>query len=80
MSWQIQWGYAALAALRSMPWRQAAYVDAAVQRLAAKNQGHLVRVPQVHPYGARLYAGPFVAFLTLDPDAGELTVWFVYRR
>ncbi len=80
MSWSIQWSFAARAALRSMPWRQAAFIDSAVQRLATKNEGHLVRAPAVHPNGARLYAGPYVAVLTLDPDAGELVVWYVYRR
>lgn len=80
MSWSIAWGFAARATLRSLPWRQAAQVDAAVLRLAHENEGEIVRVPQIHPYGVRLYTSPFVLFLTLDPYAAELTVWYVYRR
>lgn len=43
MKWRVEWSYPALAALRAIPWRQAARVDAAVQRLAEHNEGELCR-------------------------------------
>ncbi len=80
MIWEIEWGFAARAALRALPWKQAAQIDAAVLRLAHESEGDLIRVPQVHPFGARLYTGPFALFLTLDPYTAKLVVWYIYRR
>ena len=77
--WRIEWSHAALAALRAMPWRQAARVDAAVQRLVATNEGDLVRAHN-HPTGARLRVPPYVVYLTFDRQAGVLSVWYVYRN
>lgn len=79
MSWQIEWSPAAIAALRAIPWRQAARVDAAVQRLAATSEGDLVRVTD-HPTAARLRLPPYVVYLNLDRQTGILSVWYVYRR
>ena len=79
-SWRIRWGFAALAALRAMPLRQAERVDAAVLRLATRNEGKLAHVPDIHPFGGRLYVGEYVVFLTLNEAESELVVWYVYRR
>lgn len=78
MNWRIEWSHAAIAALRAIPWRQAARVDAAVQRLAMANEGNLLRAKN-HPTGARLRVPPYVVYLSLDRQAGILNVWYVYR-
>lgn len=78
MTWRIEWSHAAIAALRAIPWRQAARVDAAVQRLATTNEGELMRATN-HPNGARLRVSPYVVYLTLERQSGVLCVWYVYR-
>jgi mRNA-degrading endonuclease RelE of RelBE toxin-antitoxin system len=79
MTWRIDWSHPALAALRSIPWRDAARVDAAVQRLALLNEGEILRVKE-HPTAARLRVGPYIAYINLDRFSGTLSVWHVYRH
>lgn len=78
MSWRIEWSHAGVVSLRSIPWRHAERVDAAVQRLAREHEGDLVRVKD-NPIAARLRVPPYIAYITLDPHEGLLTVWYVYR-
>lgn len=78
MTWRIVWSHAGLRSLQAIPWRQAERVDAAVQRLARENEGDLIRV-QDNPRAARLRVPPYIAYITLDPQEGLLTVWCIYR-
>lgn len=78
MTWQVEWSHAALAALRAIPWRDAARIDFAVQRLATKQEGDLVRVED-RPTAARLRVAPYVVYLNLDRFSGILSVWYIYR-
>jgi hypothetical protein len=78
MNWHIEWSHPAIAALHSMPWRDAARIDAAVQRLAMSLEGDFVRVKD-HPTAARLRIPPYIAYLNFDRFAGTLSVWYVYR-
>lgn len=79
MSWDLAWSHAAVAALRAIPWRDAARVDAAVQQLARTQEGDLVRDAN-HPTGARLRVPPYIVYLSFERDVGLLRVWYVYRR
>jgi hypothetical protein len=73
------WTPAAWAALRAMPWREAARVDAAVQRFATTGEGQLSRVFARDPRALRLRVSPYAVRLFLDPEAGSLTVGWVFR-
>ena len=79
MSWDLKWRPAAIAALRAMPWRQAARVDRAVMRFATKGEGWVERV-EGDPTGLRLHAPPYVAILDVDSETTRLRVLAVYRR
>lgn len=79
MTWRIEWSAVASATLRAMPWRDAARVDAAVQKLAKDQEGDLVRLKD-HPTAAKLRISPYVIYLNFDQFEGTLTVWFVYRQ
>jgi hypothetical protein len=65
--------------LRAIPWRDAARIDAAVQNLASKQEGELVRIKD-HPTAAKLRVGPHLVYLNFDQFDGTLTVWFIYRN
>jgi hypothetical protein len=65
--------------LRLIPWREAARVDAAVQRLAETGEGDLEWVDGSRA-DYRLFVAPFVVLLELDPDAALMQVWSVSRR
>ena len=78
MAWRIEWSHAATAALRAIPWRDAARVDAAVQRLATDQEGELVRIKD-HPTAAKLRIRQYVVYLNFNRFDGTLTIWFVYR-
>jgi len=77
---EIFWTPAALWALRAMPWRDAARVDAAVQQLALTGEGQLTRVYENDPRALRLHVSPYAVRLYLDPDAGALTVGWIFRE
>lgn len=78
MTWQVQWSHPARAVLRAIPWRDATRIDAAVQRLATKHEGDIVRVKD-HPTIARLRITPYVVYLNFDRFNGVLGVWYIYR-
>ncbi len=71
--------HAALWALRAMPWRDAARLDAAVQRFAVTGEGALTGVYAGDPRALRLRVHPYAIRLFLDPETGVLTVCWVYR-
>jgi len=78
-TWRLKWRPAAIAALRAMPWRQAARVDAAVMHFAATGKGWVEGV-QGDPRGLRLHAPPYVAILQAEPEETRLQVLAIYRR
>jgi mRNA-degrading endonuclease RelE of RelBE toxin-antitoxin system len=78
MTWSVEWSHAATAALRAIPCRDAARIDAAVQRLAKEQKGDIVRVKD-HPTAARLRVAPYVVYLNFDRFNGILGVWYIYR-
>ncbi len=79
MSWRVEWLEPAVQSLRQMPWRQAARVDAAVQRFAETGEGQVARLSTDDAVTLRLRVSPYVARLTLDPSERTLFVWIVYR-
>ena len=44
--WEVVWSHAGLWALRELPWRDAARIDAAVMRFEATNEQALQRIQQ----------------------------------
>lgn len=78
MLWQIEWSHVAAATLRAIPWRDAARIDAAVQKLAKDQEGELVRI-KAHPTAAKMQVGRYVVYLNFDRFDGTLMVWFVFR-
>jgi hypothetical protein len=79
MSWRVEWFEPAIQSLRQIPWRDAARVDAAVQRFAATSEGDVVRLPVDDAVTLRIRVRPYAARVTLDPIDGVLHVWIVYR-
>lgn len=77
---ELFWTPAACHALREMPWREAACVDAAVQAFARTGEGRLTRVHERDPRSLRLHVPPYAVRLYLDPDAGRLTVGWIFRE
>jgi hypothetical protein len=71
--WQIEWSYGAVAALKMIPWRQAARVDAAVQCFARTGEGNIEWIGAGRD--ARLYVPPYVVKLDLNFDARLIRVW-----
>jgi mRNA-degrading endonuclease RelE of RelBE toxin-antitoxin system len=81
MSWDIAWSDAAVESLQRIPsWRDAARVDAAVQRFAATGEGDVARLPTDHATTLRLRVGPYTARLTLNRPDKIVFVWIVYLR
>ena len=72
------WTPAARAALLAMPWRDAARIDAAVQRFASTGEGQLTRVFANDPRALRLRVSPYAVRLLLDPESGVLTVGWIF--
>lgn len=79
MTWRIVWVQGAEDALRRMPWRDAARVDAAVQQLARTGRGSIYRLRDDHADLLRLLVPPYRVRLTLDRFEGVLYVGAVYR-
>ncbi|MEP7127143.1 MAG: hypothetical protein ABJE95_39785 [Byssovorax sp.] len=73
------WTPAAQGALLAMPWRDAARVDAAVQRFAATGEGQLSRVFANDPRALRLRVAPYAVRLLLEPETGSLIVGWIFR-
>jgi hypothetical protein len=76
--WEVAWSYPGLWALRQLPWRDAADVDAAVQLFATSGEGHVERVRGA-PTGLWLKVPPHVARLSIDKTTRTITVWWVCR-
>jgi hypothetical protein len=77
-AWQLRWFVGAEAALRSIPWREAARIDAALIRLAAIGEGELERLPN-DPTGAWLRVGAYRARLILERQERIISVMYVWR-
>jgi len=76
---EILWSPAAEWALRAMPWRDAAKVDAAVQEFARNGTGDVFRVYAHDPRSLRLKVSTYLVRMTLDPETLTLTVILVFR-
>ncbi len=79
MTWHVRWSEPAERMLLQIPWREAARVDAAVQRFARTGRGEVVRLRVDDAVTLRLRVAPYGVRLTLDRIDGVLTVWSVYR-
>lgn len=77
-AWRVDWKIAARAALRSIPWRDAARVDAAVMLLASSGQGELEGVTG-DPRGAWLRLAGYRVRLELDTRTRQITVLYVWQ-
>ncbi len=77
-SWEIVWSYPAAWMLRAIPWRQAARVDAAVQRFAQTGAGDIERIGESMRF-LRLHVLPFMLHLEVNADEGILRVWSLSR-
>lgn len=73
------WTPAAQGALLAMPWRDAARVDAAVQRFATTGEVQITRVFARDPRALRLRVSPYAVRLLLDPEIGSLIVGWIFR-
>lgn len=76
---EISWSPAAEWALRAIPWRDAARVDAAVQEFARSGSGEVSRVYPHDPRSLRLKVSTYLVRMTLDPETLTLTVILVFR-
>jgi hypothetical protein len=75
LNWTIEWSDRAKGDLLNLPhWKDAARVDAAVQRFAATGEGDLRRLPGV---GEFLQVGRFRARVSADILGRVLHVWYV---
>ena len=79
MSWSVCWSDGATAGLTRIPWREAARVDAAVQRYANTGVGTVVRLDNDATTTVRLRVPPYTVLLGLDPTDGVMHVRAVYR-
>jgi len=76
--WEVVWSHAGLWALRELPWRDAARVDAAVTRFAAYGEGSVAPV-RGDPTEIRLKVPPYGVRLGVNPFERVLTVWWIAR-
>ena len=76
---EICWTPAAEWALRAMPWRDAARVDAAVQEFARSGKGEVTRVYVNDPKSLRLKVSSYLVRMYLDPENLTLEVILVFR-
>jgi hypothetical protein len=79
MNWRWEWLIPAERALRNMPWRDAARVDAAVQRFVATGEGAVLQLPTDLTVTVRLRVPPYGVRMNLDREAGTIYVVAVYR-
>jgi hypothetical protein len=79
MTWTIKWSYPAITALRAIPWRQAARIDAAVQRFVASGEGDRFRLASDDLLTVRLRVPPHIVRIGLESKAQIARVWYVYR-
>lgn len=76
---EIFWTPAAVWALRNMPWREAARIDAAVQEFARSGAGTVTRVYPTDPRSLRLKVSTWFVRMYLDPESMTMTVIVVFR-
>jgi hypothetical protein len=76
--WRVTWGHGAEAALRRIPWRQAARIDAAVQHFARSGEGQVEWVEGSRS-DFRLHVPPFVVLIELNAETRVLWVWSFAR-
>lgn len=79
MNLEIVWTEAALWSLRSLPWTDAARIDAAVMHFAETGLGDLRRHPEDDASTRRLRVEGYRVRMMLDPRAGRLWVAWIYR-
>lgn len=77
-TWQLTWSAIAEGALRAIPWRDAARVDAALIHFAATGEGDFERIPN-DPTGAWLRVGSYRARVVLDRRERLISVLYVWR-
>lgn len=76
--WLITWAYSGRWALERLHWRDAAMVDAAVQRYAATGTGAVERVPGAST-GLLLRVDGYLVRVSLDLRARTIVVWWVMQ-
>lgn len=79
MSFRIQWKLGAAQTLRLIPWREAARVDAAVQRFAQTGEGDLEMVLGSRA-DYRLKTPGFIVLIEVDVETRVIVVWSLNRR
>lgn len=79
MKLRARWSFPAEHVLKSIPWRDAERVDAAVLRFAETGQGTTERLPTDSGITIRLRVSGYIAVLTLDRRAATLWVAWLYR-
>ncbi len=75
--WKLSWSVVAVEALRAIPWRDAARVDAAMMHFAQTGEGDIERIPN-DPTGAWIRVGSYkvrVVFDRYDKLISALYVW-----
>lgn len=77
-TWRLSWSIVAEGALRAIPWRDAARVDAALMRFAATGEGDFERIPN-DPTGAWLRVGAYTVRIVLDRRERLISVLYVWR-
>ena len=77
-SWELSWSAIAEDALRAIPWRDAARVDAALMRFASTGEGDFERIPN-DPTGAWLRVGSYCARIVLSRRERIVSVLYVWR-
>ena len=75
---EIEWWFAATAALMAMRWRDAEQVDAAVQRFAATGQGRVTKM-KTEPWGLWLWVLGYKVRLRFDPSRRLISVLYIWR-
>jgi len=78
-AWRVSWTFAAKTALRAIPWRDAARVDAAVLSFAAGKGGDVVGRLAHDPRTPWLRVRGYLIRLRLDPKARTILVLYVWR-
>ena len=63
--WKLSWSIVAEEALRAIPWRDAARVDAAMIRFCRTGDGEIERIPE-DPTGAWIRIGSYKARVVFD--------------
>ncbi len=76
--WNLSWSVLAVEALRAIPWRDAARVDAAMMRFAQTGEGDIERIPD-DPTGAWIRVGSYKVRVVLERHDKLISVLYVWR-